>query len=134
MAWTTRTYQRHLTHAQRSVLLGGGRYEYAWWGETDMGRESGPTLQREFNHYVLIAQAAVVGPDRFLPHVLICVPDERALIDPRPITAGPEPGSCGLQLSSRARRTVTATGIGSLRIGEQCIDRQAGPCSLGVTC
>lgn len=42
MAWTARTYQRHLTHAQRSVLLGGGRYEDAWRGKTDMGRKSGP--------------------------------------------------------------------------------------------
>lgn len=44
-----------------------------------MGTERGPTLRRKLNHYVLIAQAVVVGQDQFLPRVLIYVPDKKRL-------------------------------------------------------
>jgi hypothetical protein len=61
------------------VLLARGGFEYAWWIEMDMGTESRTTLRRKLNHYVLAAQAGVVGPDQFLPRVLVCVPDDKRL-------------------------------------------------------
>jgi hypothetical protein len=61
------------------VLLARDGFEYAWWCEIDMGTESRTTLQRKLNHYVLAVQAGVIGPDQFLPQVLVCVLDEKRL-------------------------------------------------------
>lgn len=61
------------------TLLARGESEYAWWIEMDLSTESMPTLRRKLNHYVLAAQAGAVGPDGFLPLVLVCVPDRKRL-------------------------------------------------------
>lgn len=39
------------------VLFASGGFKYAWWCEVDMGTESGPTLRRKLNHYLLAVQA-----------------------------------------------------------------------------
>jgi hypothetical protein len=86
------------------VLLASGGFEYAWWCEIDMGTESGPTLRRKLNHYLLAVQAGVVGPDQFLPRVLICVPDDKRLVQVEEIIqALPAPANKLFHVTSAVR-------------------------------
>jgi len=87
------------TSSSARVLIACAGFEYAWWIEMDMGTESRATLRRKLNRYILAAQAGAVGPDQFLPQVLVCVPDDKRLSRVEEIIASLSPSAAKLFMS-----------------------------------
>jgi hypothetical protein len=63
-------------------------------------------VRRKLNHYVLAAQAGVVGPDQFLPRVLVCVPDDKRLLQVEELIRSMSPDVKGLLHATTLARAV----------------------------